>query len=240
MRPAAGYFYAGFSAVLLLLVLLGFGPSLYLRPFTDRPSLAPSVLLHGIILTAWYLLAFIQPLLIGRGKPALHRRLGWVLIALGLVVICWSSVVTINFLPSRVAGGLDLNDPARFAVFSAIVWGDVAALAAFIIFLAVGVYFRKQASYHMPLMLFASMSILEPALFRIWGWQMFAWADRNLATLVLLLLMCVVLAARDYHEYKGIRAVITGSSFILLGSRIAALYLINGSELGDGFIRWLL
>ena len=49
-------FYVGMSTALLVTVLVGFGPTLYLRAFFDVPPIRLAVWVHGIVLTAWFLL----------------------------------------------------------------------------------------------------------------------------------------------------------------------------------------
>lgn len=64
------------STLFLALVLIGFARSLYMRSYFDSPELSPHLYLHGIALTAWFVLAFVQPWLIKSGRIELHRRFG--------------------------------------------------------------------------------------------------------------------------------------------------------------------
>src|SRR5438445_4080645 len=66
-------FYSRMALFLVFLVLLGFGPSFYLRgvvpPFPrPNPTLPPSVLLHGSVFTIWMALIVAQTQLISARK----------------------------------------------------------------------------------------------------------------------------------------------------------------------------
>lgn len=74
-------FYTRMALFLVLLVLLGFGPSFYLRgavPSYPRPNptLPPSVVLHGGVFTIWMALIIAQTQLIAAKKHEIHMRLG--------------------------------------------------------------------------------------------------------------------------------------------------------------------
>ena len=81
VRPRAMRFFFGLAVLMLAVVAVGFGPSLYLRRVlgtVDRfgPSLPPHLLAHGGVLTVWYVLFVVQTLLVRTGRRDMHRRLG--------------------------------------------------------------------------------------------------------------------------------------------------------------------
>ena len=74
-------FYSRMALLLVLIVLLGFGPSFYLRgvvPAYPRPNptLPPAVILHGTVFTLWMALIVTQTQLIAARKHAVHMTLG--------------------------------------------------------------------------------------------------------------------------------------------------------------------
>src|SRR6476660_1999653 len=74
-------FYSRMALFLVFLVLLGFGPSFYLRgvvPSYPRPNptLPPAVVLHGTVFTLWMLAIVAQTQLIAARKHAVHMKLG--------------------------------------------------------------------------------------------------------------------------------------------------------------------
>ncbi len=85
-------FYTRMALFLVFIVLLGFGPSFYLRGIVPpyprpNPTLPPAVLLHGLVFTAWMALLVIQTQLIAGRKHAVHMRLGIAGIALAVLMI---------------------------------------------------------------------------------------------------------------------------------------------------------
>jgi len=74
-------FYSRMALFLVFLVLLGFGPSFYLRGLVPpyprpNPTLPPWVILHGTVFSIWMLLIVAQTQLIGARKHAVHMQLG--------------------------------------------------------------------------------------------------------------------------------------------------------------------
>ena len=103
-----GKFYMGSAGVLLLVVLVGFAPTFYLRSafggpeFSWRggvPELSWRVLVHGLIFTSWFLAFALQAALVAARRTALHRALGWAGAAIGLAVIISGGLAT----PYRMA-----------------------------------------------------------------------------------------------------------------------------------------
>ncbi|MEQ1579717.1 MAG: hypothetical protein ABL964_03910 [Steroidobacteraceae bacterium] len=231
-------FYALMSGALLLIVLLGFGRSLYLRPFTDLPPLPVAVVIHGSILTAWYVGAFAQATLVSTGRTDLHRRMGWWIAGIGAAVIVIGTTVTFAFVGRRAALGTDIE--ARIRFFSDIVWGDIAAMVAFAVFFCLALAWRKRPDLHKRLMILGSLALLEPALFRIWGWKLFAGVDRNWAALVVLFVAMVVLALHDLSTRKKVLPVTLLGGALLIGSRMLGLFVVAHSAMGLALIRALI
>ncbi len=70
---------------LAIFIILGF-LQFALRGFVD-PVAAPFwVHLHGVAMLAWLALLIVQPTLVSRDNPALHRRLGWIGAGLALFI----------------------------------------------------------------------------------------------------------------------------------------------------------
>ncbi|MBI3799793.1 MAG: hypothetical protein HY268_22820, partial [Deltaproteobacteria bacterium] len=133
-------FYVGMSSVLLLIVLAGFTPTLYLRAFFNVPAIPIAVWVHGLVLTAWFVAFFLQTALVAVRRTDIHRRLGWVAGGLGVAVLASSTAVTLHFAPRLVALGANLE--ASIAIFSEVVWSDFATLLAFPLFLVTAIVLR--------------------------------------------------------------------------------------------------
>jgi hypothetical protein len=85
-------FYTRMALFLVFLVLLGFGPSFYLRGIVPsyprpNPTLPPTVILHGSVFTLWMALIVTQTQLISARKHEIHMRLGKLTALLALLMI---------------------------------------------------------------------------------------------------------------------------------------------------------
>ena len=234
------------SGTLLLIVLIGFAPSLYLRPFFEiperlrsagQPTYPAYLLVHGVVLTAWYVGFFAQTSLVAVRRTDLHRRLGWAIAGLAVAVLVLNLMVTLAFVPRLRA--LGMNVEAGMAGLSGIVWQNLAALLSFSIFLPAAIVLRRRPETHKRLMLLASISIVQPAMARISRWSVFDGLDPVLFSLGGLLLLLLALALYDLISTKRLHPVtLLGGSFFF-GSRLFALFVISTSEFGRAFVRGL-
>jgi hypothetical protein len=162
----ARLFYSGTAAMLLALMLLGF-QQFYLhgRAYPDRelsPPIRTLIILHGMGMSAWVLLFFVQPLLILAGNRRVHMlfgRIGAVLAAcvlvLGLRLAIESTLVN---PPDLKIWGLT---PKQFLAVPVI---NIAIFAGFV---ALGVWKRRRPEVHRPMMLLATLAAVPAAVSRI-------------------------------------------------------------------------
>lgn len=151
-------------AVLLGVVLVGFARSFYLRDLFLRHALDRPLQLHGLALTAWFGLVFVQAAAMTAGRRDLHRRLAW-LAALILPAV----VATSLFVNTRLARTLaSAQDPEN--VF---VWGNYMTLVAFVGLAGAAIVLRRRPDAHRRLLLMASIAIVGPAFARFSFWPVF-------------------------------------------------------------------
>jgi hypothetical protein len=149
-----GYFTV-MSGLLLAFVLVGFSRTFYLRPFGELSPLSGPLHVHGAVLTAWFLLLFVQALLVRSRNVRLHRRLG---VAGAVVAI------------SVVAAGswiLALRDAPYVNEVPGRGFGNLMSLVAFALCVGAGILLRRRPPAHRRLMLLGSIIITGPALDRI-------------------------------------------------------------------------
>jgi Na+/citrate or Na+/malate symporter len=160
------YFYSMSAILMLVLTLIGFhhfyllGESYPGRPIT--PPIRGLVITHGIAMTAWCILMIIQPMLIATRSYAVHKALGRtgaalaaILVVLGLMVATRSAAVT---PPDFAYGALS---PKQFMAVPYI------GILMFGLYVAIGVWHRKQANLHKPMMFLATLAVLAAPLDRI-------------------------------------------------------------------------
>ena len=91
-KAAERKFYSRMALFLAFLVLLGFGPSFYLRNLVPafprpNPTLPPAVILHGGVFTLWMVAIIAQTQLIAARKHEIHMRLGKLTMLLAILMI---------------------------------------------------------------------------------------------------------------------------------------------------------
>ena len=89
VRPRRDRFFIVMTGLMLVIVLVGFAHTLYLRVLFDLPEIPAQLYVHGTVLTIWFSLAFVQTWLIATDRTAIHRRLGvaGMIVAVGVVVV---------------------------------------------------------------------------------------------------------------------------------------------------------
>lgn len=214
-RPR-GLFFQAFAGVLLLTVLVGFSRTFFLRPLFDENPIALTMLLalHGTAVTAWFALFFVQALLVHRNRIATHRRLGafGALVAALMVPSCLA--VVFDIVHSWRAAGIDVEESRQ--LLSMIVWGNLGAVLAFLVFFVRGVLKRRVADAHKRLMLLASIAIISPAISRIAFMPMFAGTEPVLVTVLGLLVVVGVLVVFDLVSLRKVhRETLWGVPFFL-------------------------
>jgi uncharacterized membrane protein YozB (DUF420 family) len=143
----------------LLIALVGFAPSYYLRSFSASPPLTMLVHLHGALATGWLLLFLTQTSLVAVGRTDLHRRLGpaGAVVAVIFVVVGFATAVTAARKGVVPPGGL--TPPQFLAV-------PIVTLLSFTVLAALAIAWRRHRETHRRLMLLATIAILVPAFAR--------------------------------------------------------------------------
>ena len=85
-------FYSRMAIFLIVIVLLGFGPSFYLRGIVPEyprpnPTLPPGVIAHGLFFTAWMAAFVAQTRLIAANRRDVHMKLGAATVILAVLLV---------------------------------------------------------------------------------------------------------------------------------------------------------
>jgi len=156
------------ALAMLAINLIGFGPTLYLRPLFDVPPIPLYLYIHGIVGTAWFGLLLTQAMLIRNRSFPQHRQLGWLSIAVAAAVLVFGVYTSTNLIPRNLALG-DLS-PEEIALFSGVTAADLASFIYFPTLIGLAVWHRKRMDIHMRLIFMASLGITGPASARIASW----------------------------------------------------------------------
>lgn len=158
------WFFIGVALSMILLNVIGFGPSIVDPSGRSVPlPLTPLVAAHTIVSVALLLLFLAQATLIATGRADVHRRLGIVGAALA------SAFVGLGYLTlvGEARRGFDLSGdlsslppPPGVAAVAAIM-GPIVQLLLFGILLGAGLYYRHRPDVHKRLMLLAVLGVLS-------------------------------------------------------------------------------
>lgn len=161
-------FYTGMAVALALTVLIGFGPTYYLRFLGGGPTATVSggpftflVHVHGALFTAWVTLFIVQTGLVAGHRLAVHRRLGLAGAVLALSMVIVGTLTAIN-LAARGAAPPGVDPLAFLAI-------PVFDMVLFSGFVAAALLRRRNKEAHKRLMLLAYMSIIPAAVARLPG-----------------------------------------------------------------------
>jgi len=153
-------FFMGMAVVIALIVLVGFGPTYYLRPVFRSEALEPVFHLHGFVFSIWVVFFVVQTALVFTRRTPVHRRLG----VFGGV---WAAVMlVVGYLAAIASARRGFSPPGGppALVFFAI---PISDLVVFAVFVGMALYFRRQSAIHKRLMLLATISILTAAIARL-------------------------------------------------------------------------
>ena len=116
-------FFMYVSIALLVIVLVAFSPTFYLRAFFDVPAIPLYVYGHGAALTAWFIWFCVQTTAVNNGRVELHRRLGAVGVTIGILVLISGTAAAMGLAPRLLEkyGSIDSD----FSRIAGVVWGNI-------------------------------------------------------------------------------------------------------------------
>jgi hypothetical protein len=222
-------FYFWISVFMLACTLVGFGSSLLTGKFNDVESPLPSyIMLHGIVLTAWFGWLVLQTSLVRANNLAVHRRTGIVGIIIGLLVIVTTPQVFLR-TPQRLMSrglewGSDMSEfPAlgvegrTFEQFSPmVIFGGVANIVNFALLLGAAIWWRSSSETHKRMMVLASIAIFPPALARISRWPGLGGEDGAFLPIAILAMLVTPLVHDKVTDGRFHKATLKGVALIIV------------------------
>jgi hypothetical protein len=158
-KRAGGGLYAWGAIAAALIIFAGFARTFYLRSISGAPPLSTLLFVHGIVMTAWFVLFIVQVRLVAARRTGLHRRLG----VFGLVL----AVLVIGVgIAAAIDAGRRGSSPAPGVsplMFMAIPLFDMPVFAVLV---GVALWHRRRPDIHKRLMLLATLGLLTPGIAR--------------------------------------------------------------------------
>ncbi len=158
------FFYTCTGATFLFLTLIGFRHYIFEgRLFTGapiNPAMLAAIVVHSSAVFAWFLLFFVQSLLISTRNRRVHMKLGWSVLVIAPIIAVTGPFAA--FRSTRLENMPVFDWPAL--PFLLIMLTEIAL---YVVFVAIGVLNRKRPRIHRPMMLLASLSLISGATGRI-------------------------------------------------------------------------
>lgn len=159
-------FYSATGAVFLAAMLIGFHHFIANGRGVGDSTIDPSIflldLIHGLAIAAWYVLFFVQSLLITVKRPRVHFKLGWAILVIAPIIAITGTLVAIRSVsispPDFQFVGL------RYSRFLLVMLTEILF---YTVFVAIGILSRKKPRIHRAAMVLASLCLLAGATVRM-------------------------------------------------------------------------
>lgn len=161
-RATTRRFFAVVAIAFPLIVVAGFAPTYYFKPFFAAPPVSSLLVhAHGLLMTLWLALFAVQVFLISSRRVKVHQKLGIAGVILGVLII---PVGIFTAVGAAKYGSATAPPSVPPLAFMAVPFFDMIVFA---ILLAGIVYYRKQPATHKRLVLLTVLNFLAPALGRV-------------------------------------------------------------------------
>lgn len=154
-------FFLATAILFAIVVLIGFGPTYYLKGFFNSPPIPRTIIhLHGFLMATWVALFAAQVYFIRSKRIKLHQQLGLATIILAIAIVItglFTAIAATKYGSPSTPPGVK---PLEFLV---VPFFDVLVFA---VLFAAAVYYRRNAPNHKRLMLLTVLNFLPPAIAR--------------------------------------------------------------------------
>lgn len=245
-RPVARTrFFVGMSAALLIVVLAGFARTFYLRAWFDVPPIPRSAWLHGALMTAWFVGAMLQTVWVAKHRVHWHRQSGWALAVLAVAIV-WTALALAlagvgdmeRRVPVLLSRGIPLDRIVQMV--ATVFWAATSTAFIFAVLVVCAVLFRRTPETHKRLMLLASVSIVQPAIARMFiYWPMFGDFAVQRAPLLATAAASLLLLPLFLHDLATRRSIhpatLYGSVFVI-GVKLFGMFFLARTEIGQSMV----
>jgi hypothetical protein len=153
-------FYAWVAIAAALIIFAGFARTFYLRSMSGAPPLSALLIVHGVVMTTWFVVFGAQVWLVTAGRTGLHRRLGLAGLIVAILVVCVGVAAAID-AGRRGASPAPGVPPLMFMAI------PLFDMPVFALLVGVAIWHRRRPDMHKRLMLLATVGMLTPAVGRI-------------------------------------------------------------------------
>lgn len=222
--------YLSITIAAILLVLIGFARTFYLKPLFETPPISNLLLLHGVIMTLWLILFVAQMRLIATGRTSLHRQTGKIGAALFVLILAVGTAAAIASARQAVSPVPGVTPIMFLAV-------PLVTLLVFAILVGIALWKRRQSDVHKRLMLLATLSIVTPGIARIpLGFIQHGGLPVFFGITLLLVLICVIF---DTFIHKRLHPAFGWGTALIVAS-IPLRIALAGTFAWKQFATWII
>ncbi len=149
------HFYRRMGIFLALLVVAGFGFNVG-GGWVSLAEFPVLIFVHATVFMLWIGLFIVQPTLIGRNNLALHRRVGWVGVAIALLMVWLGWEASIDMMRRRS----DFRDGVTLSI-------QMSTMVMFALLVFTAIVLRRRSDWHRRLLLCATIILAAPAVARL-------------------------------------------------------------------------
>jgi hypothetical protein len=224
-RPR-GSFYTWVAVGAALIVFAGFARTYYLKELFGTRTLPLLLHVHGLVMTSWFVLFFVQVRLVAARRIDLHRRLGVIGALLALCVVVVGATTIIVRAKPHFRPGHSL----------AVLAFQLSVLLVFAVLAAGALLLRRRRDFHKRLMLLASVSILMPAIVRI----PLSFIQKNVLVGFGLIDLCVLApVVFDTIKNRRLHPAFGWGALLIVASQPLS-FLLGAAHVWTRFATWLL
>ena len=226
-------FFVVSTAAILVFVFAGFARTFYLHRLFGLPAPSAFMSFHGLLMSGWILLLFIQTGLVARRRVLWHRRLGiaGACYAAAIVVVgCAATLIA----ATREVRANSANVASQFNVLAL----ELTQMLLFASLVGAGVWLRRRYEWHKRLMLLATLCILPNVIVRISLLSTNDFFQRNINLLSVWALLVLAVVALDSYRRRRVHPAF-GLVAPLTVSCLYAAYFVGLSTPWIRFAGWL-
>lgn len=164
-------FFLGMAVAAAVIMLLGFARTYYLKTLFPTPSFPLLFHIHGGLFTAWMFVLVLQVSLVAARRTALHRKVGWIGLALMVAMVVTGVLVSIAAAKGHgpVSAAVRRGELAWVRVGippREVLLMNLTAMVLFALFGGAGLGWRRRPDAHKRLMALATIVLLPAAIGR--------------------------------------------------------------------------
>jgi hypothetical protein len=215
--PARGFmadqaFFTRFAIALTAFILFGV-IQFELRGFVNIMTVPWFLHVHGALMVTWLAMYVLQSSLVSAGQVAIHRKTGWLALALAVGVVGFGSFTGINAIRAGKVPPF-FSNPFFLAL-------NQFGILAFAFVVGLAIVKRRQVEWHRRLMLGTGIVIMEPALGRLLPMPLMGQTFGELTASLIQLLMVAIVARHDRKVLGRVHPATLTLALVLVVTHLA-------------------